>query len=148
MQPGKPSLLLRPSLDTKFHIDYDWWETSRDDLRVYMLTHLTPEQRERVENTDVTDVVDYIDPETGEVFQLDSLGLAIQESAKQDDFISDHIGLVDSVFRAFLAGGNRPLSARELGEITGRDASTILKTIGGVRVYRGIRPYQTPAKEE
>jgi len=73
---------------------------------------------------------------------LDALGLAIQEAAKQPNFITEHIGLIDSVFRAFLVNGNRPLDALELAEITGREASTILKTIGGVRIYRGIRPYQ------
>ena len=35
---------------------------------------------------------------------------------------------------------------QNLSEITGRDAKTILKTIGGMRVYRGIRPYQPPEK--
>lgn len=136
------NFLIKPNLETPFYIDYDWWETSRDDLNVYLLTHLTQEQRERLEALDSNEIFDYIHPETGEVFQLDALGLAIQESAKQEDFITDHIGLIDSVFRAFLVNDNRPLNAQELGEITGRDASTILKTIGGLRVYRGIRPYQ------
>ena len=136
------SFLIKPSLETQFYIDYEWWETSRDDLNVYLMTHLTQEQRERLEGLNNKEVFDYIHPETGEVFQLDALGLAIQESAKQDDFITDHIGLIDSVFRAFLVSDNRPLNAQELSDITGRDASTILKTIGGMRVYRGIRPYQ------
>ena len=65
---------------------------------------------------------------------------------QSEDFISDHIGLIDSVFRALLVNGNQPLNALELGEITGRNAATILKTIGGVRVYRGIRPHH-PAAE-
>jgi hypothetical protein len=26
----------RPSLDTKFHIDYDWWESSGKDLRAWL----------------------------------------------------------------------------------------------------------------
>lgn len=140
------SFLIKPNLDTKFYIDYEWWETSRDDLNVYLMTHLTQEQRERLEELDTTEIYDYIHPETGEVFQLDALGLAIRESSKQKEFISDHISLIDSVFRAFLVNDNRPLNALELSEITGRDASTILKTIGGLRVYRGIRPYQ-PADE-
>jgi len=103
---------------------------------------LSPEQLEKLEDIDNTEVFDHVHPETGEVFQLDALGLAIQESAKHEDFISVHIGLIDSIFRAFLVNDNRPLNPVELSEIIGRDASTILKTIGGVRVYRGIRPYQ------
>ena len=137
-----PSYLIKPNLSTKFYIDYDWWKTSRDDLNVYLVTHLSQEQRDKFESVDSDDIVDHIDPETGEVFQLNALGLAIQESAKDDNFITEHIGLVDSVFRAFLVNDNHPLNAEELSEITGRPASTILKTIGGVRVYRGLRPYQ------
>ena len=133
--------LIKPSVKTKFAIDYNWWEQSNDDLHLYLLTHLTQEQQRTLENRDLREVFDYVDPQTGEVFQLDTLGLAILESSRRDDFITDHIGLIDSVFRALLVQGNQPLSALELAEITGRDAATILKTIGGVRIYRGIRPH-------
>lgn len=133
--------LIKPSVETKFSIDYDWWDTSRDDLHVYLLTHLSDEHQSRLANRDLYVAFDYIDPATGEVLQLDQLQVAIRESAGRDDFITEHIGLIDSVFRALLVNGNRPLNARQLSEITGRDADTILKTIGGMRVYRGIRPY-------
>ena len=132
--------LIKPGVDTKFYIDYDWWKTSRDDLDVYLRTHLSQQQQARLEHVDLQEVFDYVHPETGEVFQLDALRLAIQESARRDDFITGHIGLIDSVFRALLVSGNHPLNARELADITGRGASTILKTIGGIRIYRGIRP--------
>ena len=139
--------LIKPGLKTKFRIDYDWWQTSRDDLHVYLLTHLTREQQIQLEQRDLYESFDYVDPQTGEVCQLDMLGLAIRESSQRDDFISEHIGLIDSVFRALLVNGHQPLDALELAEITGRDAATILKTIGGLRVYRGIRPHQ-PTNEE
>lgn len=133
--------LIKPSLETKFFIDYDWWETSRDDLQIYLLTHLSEEHQKALANRDLQDVYDYVHPETGEVFALDALGMAIRESSRSEDFISDHIGLIDSVFRAFLVNGNQPLNAQELAAVTGRNAATILKTIGGVHVYRGIRPH-------
>lgn len=142
MQPGKPSLLLKPTLKTKFHIDYDWWERENNDLRSYMLTHLPADLREKFNENEEDRVVDYIDPQTGEVFRLDELGLAIQEAAKRDDFINPQTSLVDSVFRVFLVNGNQPRTPEELEDDTGRDASTILKTFGGIRVYRGIRPLQ------
>lgn len=135
--------LIKPTVKTKFYIDYDWWEHSRDDLQIYLLTHLTPEQKNTLEHRDLREMFDYVHPESGEVIQLDTIGLAIREAAKLDDFITEHIGLIDSVFRALLVHGNKPLNARELAEITGRDAATILKTVGGVRIYRGIRPHQT-----
>ncbi len=141
------NFLIKPSTETKFRIDYEWWETSRDDLHVYLLTHLTREQQTELEHQDLREIFDYIDPKTGEVFQLDKLGLAIKESSQREDFISVHISLIDSVFRALLLNDNQPLNSLELAKITGRDAATILKTIGGVRIYRGIRPYH-PADEK
>ena len=134
--------LIKPSIETMFYIDYEWWKHSRDDLQVYLLTHLTQEQQKELQDRDLREVFDYVHPETGEVFQLDTLGLAIRESSKSEDFISEHIGLIDSVFRALLVSGNQPLSALQLGEFTGREPETILKTIGGIRIYRGIRPHQ------
>ena len=140
--------LIKPSVQTKFYIDYDWWEQSRDDLQIYLLTHLTPDQQTALEKTDSKASFDYVDPKTGEVFQMDALGLAIRESARREDFITGHIGLIDSVFRALLVNDNDPLNALELAELTGRDASTILKTIGGVRIYRGIRPHHSSGGTE
>jgi len=136
----RPSALIKPTLDTRYHIDYSWWERSSDDLRVYLLSHLLPEQRERLSQTTEQRVVDYIDPETAEVTQLDELGLAIQIAAKDPNFINPHTSLVDSIFRVFLSNNNEPLSPRELGERTGRPASTILKTLSGSQIYKGIRP--------
>jgi hypothetical protein len=143
---NKPSSLVKPTLDTKFHIDYDWWKrepTGAQDLRIYLLSHLLPEQRERLSQSAEGTVVDYVHPDTAEVFQLDELGLAIQTAASDPNFINPHTSLVDSVFRVFLANGNVPLSPRELAEKTGRSATVILKTLSGGRVYNGIRPHLT-----
>ena len=139
--PGKPGTLLKPTLDTKFHIDYDWWErTPGQDLRVYLLSHLPPEQRERLSQSQEGRTVDYIDPETGEVTQLDELRLALRKAADDPNFISGDVSLVDCVFRVFLKNGNMPLSTRELEEQTGKPANTILKLLTGATVYKGIRP--------
>lgn len=141
--PGKPSALIKPTLETKFHIDYDWWTrpSNEEDLRTYLLSHLLPEQRERLRNADEGRQVDFIDPETGEVFQLDELQLAIQTAANDPSFINEHTSLVDSVFRVFLKNNNTPLTPVELSDFTGRGAETILKTFSGKRIYKGIRPY-------
>jgi hypothetical protein len=140
MQPGKPSAIIKPTLETRFHIDYEWWEKENNDLRAYVLAQLPTDLREKLEGSEIGRVVDYIDPETGEVFQLDELGLTIREAAHRPDFINSQTSLVDSVFRVFLANGNTPRSPQELEEDTGRDARTILKTFGGIVVYKGIRP--------
>ena len=138
----KPSGLIKPTEQTKFHIDYDWWEHNSEDLRTYLLSHLSPEKREQLSKAEEGSMVDYINPDTGEVLQLDELGLAIQTASREPEFISPHTSLVDSIFRVFLANGNVPMSPIELAEATGRPATTILKTLSGLRVYKGIRPYE------
>jgi len=57
--------------------------------------------------------------------------------------------MVEAVFRVFLVNGNIPMSAEDLGKKLNRPADTILRTIAGPRVYRGLRPFQqvTPAAE-
>ena len=140
MAAAKPSFLIKPTLNTKFHIDFSWWERSSEDLRTYLLSHLLPEQRERLSQSDEDRKVDYIDPDSGEVHQLDELGLAIQIAAEDENFINPQTSLVDSVFRVFLANGNFPLTPNELEEETERPAATILKTFSGTQIYKGIRP--------
>jgi hypothetical protein len=39
-----------------------------------------------------------------------------------------------------LINGNQPMNAVELSKKIGRPADTILRTLGGQRVYRGLRP--------
>jgi hypothetical protein len=138
--PSKPSLLIKTTLDTKFSIDYEWWERGGDDLQVYLLSHISPEQHESLRQMDMATVVDYVDPETAEVFQLDALKIAIKRAADTPGFVSSTSSLVDSIFRVFLKNNNTPLSARELSDITGRRALTIMKTLGGIKVYKGLRP--------
>jgi hypothetical protein len=138
----KPSTLVKPTPDSKYHIDYSWWDKSDEDLRTYLLSHLSQEQQDALANhKDERGAVDFIDPETGEVTQLDALGQALLTAAKDPQFINPLTSLVDSIFRAFLRHNNQPLSPNELSDITGRSAALILKTLSGGRVYKGIRPF-------
>jgi hypothetical protein len=140
--PPKPNTLVKPTLETKFHIDYSWWERSEEDLHTYLLSHLPPEQREAMSaNSNNGAKVDIIDAETGEVFRLDALGLALHSAAKDPEFTrATYLSLVDSIFRVFLLTNNQPMSPNELASITNRPAATILKTLSGGRIYKGIRP--------
>jgi hypothetical protein len=140
MQPAKPSAIVKPTLDTRYHIDYSWFERNGEDLRTYLLSHLSPDQRERLSQSAESRQIDYIDPDTGEVTKLDELQLAIRSAAQEPDFINPHTSVVDSIFRVFLANGNKPLSSRQIAEYVGRPASLVLKTLSGGRVYKGIRP--------
>jgi len=131
---------VKPTLETKFHIDYDWWNHEERDLRTYLLSHLAPEKRDLFRDYRGAEEVDWIDPQTAEVKKVDALLRAIREASQSEDFITPHTSLVDAVFRVFLANDNTPLTPTELGERIGRPPMTILRTIAGAHVYKGIRP--------
>ncbi|MDZ4763690.1 MAG: hypothetical protein SGI73_04000 [Chloroflexota bacterium] len=137
--PPRPSVAQKPTLDTKYRIDYTWWERN-EDLRTYLLSHLPTDVREHLTTVADGHVIDHIDPNTGEVFRLDAISMAVQDAAKAPDFINPYTSVVDSIFRVFLANSNAPLTPRELSERIGRPAQTILKTLSGGRIWKGIRP--------
>jgi len=133
--------LVKPTLQTPYHIDFDWWSQSDRDWRVYLRNYLCPEHQQAFADIDIFEKVDWVDPETAEVQRVDGLqNVLITHCAKQGTFITQQSTLVDSVFRIFLANGNTPLTPEELAELMGRDASIILKTLSGTRVYKGLRP--------
>ncbi len=131
---------IKPTPDTKFHIDYDWWDREGRELRVYLLSHLAPEQRGFFTEHRDTEEIDWIDERTAEVQKVDALRRALREASQREDFITAHTSLVDAVFRVFLANNNVPLSPNELGERIGRPPMTILRTLAGKTVYKGLRP--------
>ncbi len=134
---GGSRRLVKPTLDTEFHIDYDWWERQDLDLRTYLIS-LLPEDHRTLFQSGAEDVkIDWIDPETAEVRQVDPLQRALQE---RDEVDYSQMPLVDAVFRVFLANNNAPLTPNELAQIVTRPAKTILRTLSGARVYRGLRP--------
>jgi hypothetical protein len=105
-------------------------------------SYLCPEHQLAFANIDIDEKVDWVDPETAEVQRVDGLqNILITHCAKQPEFITQQTTLVDSVFRLFLANGNIPLTPVELADKLGRQQPmTILKTLSGMRVYKGIRP--------
>jgi hypothetical protein len=131
---------VKPTAETHFHIDYDWWARDERDLRVYLLSHLPSQQQELFANNGDEGMVDWIDPATAEVTRVNGLQMALQMAANNPDFITEQTSLVDAVFRVFLANNNAPLTPNEISEAIGRQPGMILKTIAGTRVYKGIRP--------
>jgi len=134
--------LVRPSLNAKFHIDYDWWDRAERDLEIYLRSHLCPTHQETYADVDPARKVDHVDPETGEVTRVAGIQhVLISHCAQQPGYLTGQTSLVNAVFRAFLSNGNTPLSPEELSERIGRPAQMILRTLTGPRVYKGIRPY-------
>ena len=135
----KPRILNRPTADTKFYVDFDWWKESEMDLKTYLYQRLPIGDLTSLE-TDLGEV-DLVDPETGEVRRVDGFEYSLQTffSKLPDDFIS-RTSVVDAVFCVLLANGNRPMTIRELAKEVDRSPNVLLKTLAGSQIYQGIRP--------
>ncbi|HIE57513.1 MAG TPA: hypothetical protein EYP88_04685 [Anaerolineales bacterium] len=135
----RPSLV-KPTVNTPFHIDFDWWQRHDREWRVHLRSCLPPEQQQAFIDAD-DEEIDWIDPETAEVQRIDGLQHAlIRYAAVAPDFITQRTTLVEAIFRTLLVNGNIALTPAELGLRLNRPANVILRTIGGRRVYKGIRP--------
>lgn len=133
--------LVKPTTETPFHIDFDWWKLQEKNWHVYLIGYLCPEHQSVFENTNENASIDWVDPETAEVVSVEGLlHTLMTHCAKQTGFVTLNTSLVDSIFRILLAHGNNPLSTIQMGELTGRPAETILRTLAGTVIYKGIRP--------
>jgi hypothetical protein len=133
--------LIKPTSTTPFQIDFDWWRENDREWRVYLRGLLGPEQEARLSEISGEEMVDWVDPRTAEVRRVNVLQFLLMDHyASKGSGAEEGTSLVESIFRSFLANGNQALSSEELGELLGRPAQTILRTLSGARVYRGIRP--------
>lgn len=137
-----PRRLRKPGRHTRFQIDYGWWEHNDEDLNIYLRRLLPADLRDQLPAADAAHdaLWDWVHPRTGRVFRLNALQRALREASQRADYIRSDSSLVDVLFRLLLANDNQPLSVSELAASSGRPAPLILKTIGGRRVYKGIRP--------
>jgi hypothetical protein len=135
--------LLKPNIKTPFHIDFDWWKQNERDWQVFLRSFLCEEHQQAFADVEDGNLIDWIDPDTAEVKQVDGVQHAlISHCALLPEFLSERTTIVEAVFRTFLANGNIPMSTEELGKRLGKSAETILRTLAGPRVYRGLRPIQ------
>jgi hypothetical protein len=137
--PVKISSVRRANPDTEFYIDFDWWEESNLDLKTYLLTRLSLSDESSLDTE--FDSVDLVDPQTGEVRTVDGFQYLVQTYFHQmpDDFITQ-ASLVDAAFSVLLANANKPMSAEEIAARIERPVDVVVRTLGGTRVYQGIRP--------
>lgn len=141
MTETKRFSLVKPTADTPFHIDFDWWKKNERDWHVYLRSLLCAEHREVFMVVEEGQVIDWIDPSTAEVKQVEGIQNALMSHCvKQPDFLTEQTALVEAVFRLFLTNGNIPMSSKDLGARLNRPPETILRTLAGPRVYKGIRP--------
>jgi hypothetical protein len=139
---GKRPSLVKPSVNTPFHIDFEWWQKSERDWHVYLRTLLCAEHQETFANIEEGQTLDWVDPITAEVKPVEGVQNALMtHCVKQPDFLTQQTALVEAVFRLFLANGNMPMTSSDLSAKLNRPADTILRTLAGARVYKGIRPF-------
>src|SRR5262245_31396157 len=102
---------VKPTLDTKFHIDFAWWQKPSQNLGAYLQSHLCREARAAQGHHAQNQTLDWVNPETGEVFQIDRLWHTIQtHCSQQADFVDDNLPLTRAIFRLFIANDNMPLT--------------------------------------
>lgn len=141
MPEGKRISLVKPTVSTPFRIDFDWWQKNERDWHVYLRSLLCPEHQEAFANVEEGQTIDWVDPHTAEVKPVDGIqNTLMSHCVKQPDFLTEQTALVEAVFRLLLTNGNVPMSSEELGVRLNRPAMTILRTLAGARVYKGIRP--------
>lgn len=142
MTEVKKFSLVKPTAQTPFHIDFDWWRQNDRNWHIELRSMLCEEHQQAFADVPEDQLIDWVDPQTAEVRQVDGLqNTLITHCAQQEGFVSAQTALVDAVFRILLSNGNTPLSAAELGQRLGRPAEIILRTLAGPRVYKGIRPF-------
>jgi len=139
----KRTSLIRPTVDTLFHIDFDWWQENDANWRIFLQGYLCEKHQQFFKDQTEKVIIDAVDPETAEVKQVDGILFELMtHCAKQPGFIDDNMPLVAKIFRIFLANGNQPLTSSQLSEMVKRPAQTVLVTLTGPQVYKGIRIQQ------
>lgn len=135
--------LVKPTIDTPFHIDFDWWQETDSNWRVFLFSFLCEKHQEDFKEKSDSFMIDAVDPETAEIRPVDGLlHVLMNHCAQMENFIHENMPLIGRIFRIFLSNGNTPLSPQQLSELVNRPAKTILITIGGHQVFKGIRPLQ------
>jgi len=145
MSEVKRFSFVKPTVQTPLHIDFDWFKKNDNSWQVYLRGYLCPEHQKTFSETANNEKIDFVDAETAEVHTVDGLQhVLMNHCAKQPDFITSNTALVDAVFKVFLANGNQPLSSEQLSEIVNKPAPTILRTLTGPKIYKGLRPCPEP----
>jgi len=131
-----------PTVETKFHIDTDWWRQNNRDIRVYLKEILCDQCHADYGEQQGQEEIDWIDGQTGAVVRVDALWHCLRTCCGlKPDYISPTTPIIDAVFRTFIANGNKPLSINELYELLDRrPPAALLRILTKGPTYMGIRP--------
>lgn len=136
---------VKPTVDTPFHIEWDWFRRNGVDADLLVREQLCAECRQAFDEGKPVEEVDWVHPDTGEVFRVDAVREAILSHCQwKPDYISPATPLVTAVFRTLLANNNQPLSPRELAQRLSRwEPETILIVLSRGDVKWGLMPVET-----
>ena len=138
----RPLSLIKPTAETLYHLDFDWWQDNDSNWRIFLLEFLCPEHQAFFKDKADTTKIDAVDPESAEIKQVDGLLYELMNHcAKQEGFINANLPIIAKVLRTFLSNGNQPLTAAALAEIVNRPVATVLATLSGPQVFKGIRQF-------
>jgi hypothetical protein len=128
---------VRNDTHTPFHIDLAWWASRGRSLRRFLAEILGENEVQPTSET-----IDYIDPDTAEVFAVDSLwARVLTEKAHRPDYITSATPLTNAVLRALIENLNRPMTPIELHRRINRtNPEAILRVMSTARVTYGIVP--------
>jgi hypothetical protein len=142
MAETKQFSFIKPTLQTHYHIDFDWWKSHDSNWHIFLFGCLCDEHQKMFENRTDNVLIDWVDPETAEITRVDGLQtILMNHCARQPDFVTPNTTMIDAIFRVFLANGNKPTNPVELSARINKPAETILRTLSGLQVYKGIRPF-------
>ena len=129
----------RIDVNTRFRIDFSWWEQRGRNLRRFL--------EEMLGDSDAAETVgeepiDYIDPVTAEVLQLDPLWVKVLlERAAKPDFITSSTPLTNAMLRALIENVNNPMTVVDLQHRLGRGTpDSLLRVMRAARSEYGIVP--------
>ena len=79
MPEGKRTSLVKPTVTTPFHIDFDWWNKTDRNLRVYLKSHLCELHRDLYAESSADCPIDWVDPHTAQVKRVDGILYQLRE---------------------------------------------------------------------
>jgi len=142
MNETKQFSFIKPTLQTRYHIDFDWWKSHDSNWHIFLFGCLCEEHQAMFDRQSESIMIDWVDPDTAEITLVDGLQTTLMNHcAKLPNFVTPNTTMIDAIFRVFLANGNNPMTPLELSDKIGKPAETILRTLSGFQVYKGIRPF-------
>ena len=94
----KKHSFVKPTIETPFHIDFDWWKETDSNWRVFLFSFLC--EKHQIDYKDKNDSfkIDVVDIETAEVNPVDGLRFSLMNHcAQRENFIPTNLPLIGRI---------------------------------------------------